>query len=175
MSSVNGDGRPSEQAAKAVDIAAVDIIDYAPHYAADFKRLNIDWLERFFYVEQIDNTVLSDPQRHILDPGGAIFLARLGGEIIGACALIAAGDGALELSKMAVAPHRQGLGVGRRLIERAIAAYQAGPATRLFLESNSKLEPAIRLYLRAGFAHAPKPAAAEAHYERADVYMEWRG
>lgn len=154
---------------------AVEIIDYAPQYAADFKRLNIEWLERFFYVEEIDNVVLSDPQRHIIAPGGAIFLARLRGDIIGACALIDAGEGRLELSKMAVTPSSQGLGVGQRLIERAIAAFRAGPAALLFLESNSKLEPAIRLYLKSGFEHAPKPASAEAHYQRANVYMEWRG
>lgn len=157
------------------ELAAVEIIDYAPQYAADFHRLNIEWLERFFYVEELDNAVLSDPQTHILDGGGAIFLARLHGDIVGACALIEAGDGRVELSKMAVTPRCQGLGVGRRLIERAIAAFQAGAGTLLYLESNSKLEPAVRLYERSGFQHTPKPATAEAHYQRANVYMEWRG
>jgi len=35
--------------------AAVEIIDYAASYAADFKRLNIAWLERYFYVEALDD------------------------------------------------------------------------------------------------------------------------
>src|SRR5471032_2817450 len=157
------------------ELAAVEIIDYAPQHAVDFHRLNIEWLERFFYVEEHDNAVLSDPQTHILDGGGAIFLARLHGDIVGACALIEAGDGRVELSKMAVTPRCQGLGVGRRLIERAIAAFQAGPGTLLYLESNSKLETAVRLYERSGFQHTPKPASAEAHYQRANVYMEWLG
>jgi len=157
------------------ELAAVEIIDFAPQHAADFHRLNIEWLERFFYVEELDNAVLSDPQTHILAGGGAIFLARLHGEIVGACALIEAGAGRVELSKMAVTPRCQGLGVGRRLIERAIAAFQAGAGTLLYLESNSKLEPAVRLYERSGFVHTPKPATAEAHYQRANVYMEWRG
>src|SRR5471032_895305 len=157
------------------ELAAVEIIDYAPQHAVDFHRLNIEWLERFFYVEEHDNAVLSDPQTHILDGGGAIFLARLHGDIVGACALIEAGDGRVELSKMAVTPRCQGLGVGRRLIERAIAAFQAGPGRLLYLESNSKLETAVRLYERSGFQHTPKPASAEAHYQRANVYMEWRG
>ena len=157
------------------ELAAVEIIDYAPQYAVDFHRLNIEWLERFFYVEELDNAVLSDPQTHILDGGGAIFLARLHGDIVGACALIEAGDGRVELSKMAVTPRCQGLGVGRRLIERAIAAFQAGPGRLLYLESNSKLKTAVRLYERSGFQHTPKPASAEAHYQRANVYMEWRG
>ena len=78
--------------------AAVEIIDYADQYAPDFKRLNIAWLERYFYVEALDDKVLSDPQRSILDAGGQIFLARLDGKIVGTCALIRADDASIELS-----------------------------------------------------------------------------
>lgn len=154
--------------------AAVDIIDYEARYAADFKRLNIEWLERYFYVEALDDKVLSDPQSSILDAGGQIFLARLDGRIVGTCALIRAGGDALELSKMAVTPACQGLGIARRLIERAFDAFELSGATLLFLESNSKLQPAIALYESSGFVHVARPAG-EAHYQRADVYMEWQG
>lgn len=154
--------------------AAVDIIDYEARYAADFKRLNIEWLERYFYVEALDDKVLSDPQSSILDAGGHIFLARLDGRIVGTCALIRAGGDAFELSKMAVTPACQGLGIARRLIERAFDAFEASGATLLFLESNSKLQPAIALYESSGFVHVARPAG-EAHYQRADVYMEWQG
>lgn len=154
--------------------AAVEIIDYAAQYAADFKRLNIEWLERYFYVEALDDKVLSDPQSSILDAGGQIFLARLDGRIVGTCALIRAGGDAVELSKMAVTPACQGLGIARRLIERAFDAFEASGAALLFLESNSKLQPAIQLYESSGFAHVARPAG-EAHYQRADVYMEWQG
>lgn len=47
------------------------IVDYAPCWRADFARLNIEWLERWFVVEPVDRTVLSDPETHIL-AGGAI-------------------------------------------------------------------------------------------------------
>lgn len=154
--------------------AAVDIIDYGARYATDFKRLNIEWLERYFYVEALDDKVLSDPQSSILDAGGQIFLARLDGRIVGTCALIRAGGDAFELSKMAVTPACQGLGIARRLIERAFDAFEASGATLLFLESNSKLQPAIALYESSGFVHVARPAG-EAHYQRADVYMEWQG
>lgn len=154
--------------------AAVEIIDYADQYAPDFKRLNIAWLERYFYVEALDDKVLSDPQSSILDAGGQIFLARLDGRIVGTCALIRAGDASIELSKMAVTPECQGLGIARRLIERAFDAFEASGAQLLFLESNSKLAPAIRLYESSGFNHVARPAG-DAHYQRADVYMEWQG
>ena len=151
---------------------AVEIIAFEPRYAADFKRLNIEWLEKYFRVEPIDEQVLSQPLR-ILRRGGAIFLARHRGEMVGTCALLNAGEGRFELSKMAVTAAHQGLGIGRKLLEAAIADYLARGARELFLESNSSLEPAITLYETAGFAHAPRPAPS--HYQRSDVYMVYVG
>jgi len=44
----------------------VRIVPYEPAYRDDFRRLNVEWLEKFFYVEEIDDRVLSDPETHIL-------------------------------------------------------------------------------------------------------------
>ena len=154
------------------DASAVEVIPFERRYAADFKRLNIEWLEKYFRVEPIDEEVLSRPLR-ILRNGGAIFLARYRGAIVGTCALLNAGDARFELSKMAVSAGHQGLGIGRKLLETAIADYLSRGARELFLESNSKLTPAISLYESAGFVHSPRPAPS--HYERSDVYMVYVG
>jgi len=154
------------------DASAVEVIPFERRYAADFKRLNVEWLEKFFRVEPIDEEVLSRPLR-ILRNGGAIFLARYRGAIVGTCSLLNAGDGRFELSKMAVTGGHQGLGIGRKLLETAIAEYLCRGARELFLESNSKLTPAITLYESAGFVHSPRPAPS--HYERSDVYMVYVG
>ena len=140
---------------------ALEIIPFERRYAADFKRLNIEWLQKYFRVEPIDEEVLSRPAR-ILRYGGAIFLARHRGAIVGTCELL-----------MAVTAGHQGLGIGRKLIEAVIAEYRAREARELFLESNSRLTPAITLYESAGFVHAPRPAPS--HYERSDVYMVYVG
>ena len=155
------------------DLAAVEIIPYSVAYRDDFKRLNIEWLERYFYVEEIDHVVLSDPDKNIIVPGGSIFFARLRDEIIGVCALIKMGDGRYELSKMAVTAASQGLGIGRRLIERVIDDFKQRGAKTLYLETNSKLKPAIALYESIGFVHEKRPNE-EVHYQRANVYMVWR-
>jgi DNA-binding MarR family transcriptional regulator/GNAT superfamily N-acetyltransferase len=147
---------------------AVEIIPFERRYTADFKRLNLEWLERYFRVEPIDEQVLSKPLE-ILRDGGAIFLARYRGAIVGTCALLNKGAGRFELSKMAVTAKRQGLGIGRKLLRAAIADYLTRGARELFLESNSRLTPAIMLYESAGFVHAPRPEPS--HYERSDVYM----
>lgn len=151
---------------------ALEIIPFERRYAADFKRLNIEWLEKYFRVEPIDEELLAQPAR-ILSDGGAIFFARYRGAIVGTCALLNSGDARFELSKMAVTAGHQGLGIGRKLIETAIAEYLSRGARELFLESNSKLTPAITLYESAGFVHAPRPAPS--HYERSDVYMVYVG
>ena len=151
----------------------VEIIPFEPRYREDFKRLNIAWLERFFRVEPVDEEVLSNPETRILAPGGHILFARLADEIVGTCALIPEGGGRFELSKMAVDERHQGLGLGRKLLEAAIAKFKELDATELFLESSSKLTTAIRLYETSGFHHTPPPGAS--HYERADVYMVYKG
>jgi GNAT superfamily N-acetyltransferase/DNA-binding MarR family transcriptional regulator len=151
---------------------AVEVIPFEDRYAADFKRLNLEWLERYFRVEPVDEEVLSRPLE-ILRAGGAIFVARHRDAIVGTCALLDAGEGRFELSKMAVTPSHQGLGIGRKLIEAVVAEFLARGARELFLESNSKLTPAITLYESSGFAHAPRTAPS--HYERGDVYMVYVG
>ncbi len=150
----------------------VQILPFALRHAAEFKRLNLEWVRKFFRVEPIDEQVLSNP-RAIVRNGGAVFFARRAGKIVGTCAVINDGDGVYELSKMAVTANCQGLGIGRRLLEACIGAFKSCVGGRLlFLETNSVLKPAIKLYESAGFEHTPSPHASM--YERADVYMVYR-
>ena len=148
--------------------AAIDIIDFEPRYAPDFKRLNLEWLERFFRVEPIDVQVLSRPE-DIVRSGGAIWLAREGDRVLGCCALISKGDGAYEVSKMAVTPDAQGQGLGRRLLEAAVQGFSRTGGRLLFLETNSALQTAIALYESSGFQHRQRPTPSP--YQRANVYM----
>jgi len=153
---------------------AVEVVPYSPELKADFYRLNADWLERYFHIEEVDHRVLSDPEGSILAGGGRIFFARSGDRVVGTCALMQDEPGVFELTKMAVDPKAQGLGIGRKLIERAIAEFKAMGARQLFLETNTKLAPAIRLYESVGFEQQPKVREGT-HYSRANVYMIWRG
>ena len=153
----------------------IRILDFDPRWREDFARLNVAWLERWFVVEPIDREVLSNPEHHILADGGRVlFAVDAGDRAVGTVALKHEGDGVYELTKMAVDPSQQGRGIGRRLLEAAIAAYRANGGRELFLESSSKLGPALRLYESAGFVHHPAPRTGS-HYARADVYMVWEG
>jgi len=159
---------------RALRAEAVEVIPFRPELRGEFYRLNADWLERFFHMEEVDHQVLSDPEGQILAGGGRIFFAISQGRVVGTCALMQAEPGVFELTKMAVDPMAQGLGIGRKLIERAIAEFRGIGARQLFLETNTKLQPAIRLYESVGFEHQPTVREGT-HYSRANVYMIWRG
>ncbi len=73
---------------------------------------------------------------------------------------------------MAVSPAIRGQGVGRKLLEYAIAQARALGATSLFLGSNSVLKNAVHLYESVGFTHVPAEKLPDMHYARADVFME---
>lgn len=154
----------------AIKAVALDIVPYSPELREHFYRLNAQWLERYFRIEEVDRMVLSDPERYILQPGGAIFFARLGEEIIGTCALLCESPGVFELTKMGVDETFRGLGAGKRLLDACIAEFHRRDGQMLFLESNSRLKPALRMYEKAGFVLQPS-ARTGSHYERADVYM----
>jgi putative acetyltransferase len=93
------------------------------------------------------------------------------GAAVGTVALIPGSSGTYELSKMAVSPDLRGLGIGRRLIERAIAYAREIGAASLFLGSSTKLPNAIHLYESVGFRHVEQSSLPGMHYNRADVFM----
>lgn len=153
---------------------AIEIVPFEPSLRDHFYRLNAEWLNRYFYIEEGDHAVLSAPEKHILGRGGSIYFALHGEEVVGTCALLPVGETEVELTKMGVDPAAQGLGIGRLLLEHAIRAFERLGRDTLFLETNTKLAPAIRMYESAGFEHQPA-ARADTHYQRANVYMVWKG
>lgn len=138
-----------------------------------FRRLNEEWLTRFFHIEDRDRELFAAPERHILGPGGAIFLVDVAGEAVGCCALMPIEDG-YEIAKLAVTEWYHGKGLGKLLLQACIDCAQSLGARRLFIETSSKLAPAIALYRRFGFVELPPGAAPPSDFARADVFMERR-
>ena len=149
------------------------IVDWEPRYGDAFGRLNREWLDKYFRVEPVDEPVLDDPDTHVLAHGGVILYAVQADRAVGTVALKHQGGGVFELTKMAVTEACQGQGVGRDLLRAAIDRFHEIGGSRLYLESNSRLAPALALYESAGFAHETSPEPSD--YQRADVYMVFRG
>ena len=137
-----------------------------------FRRLNEEWINRYFTMEPKDEASLADPWGTILDPGGRIILAFQDDEAVGCCALLAMGPGEFEVAKMAVTKKSQGSGIGRRLLESLIAWARAAGARRLYLETNNRLAPAIQLYESLQFRRIPAERVTPSPYARSNVSME---
>jgi N-acetylglutamate synthase-like GNAT family acetyltransferase len=123
-------------------------------------------------LEAKDREILNDPVHTILLKGGHIFMAYAGAEAVGCVALIPMRDGIYELSKMAVSPHLRGRGIGRRLLQHAIAQARRLGARSLFLGSNTRLKDAVHLYESVGFRRVEPETLPPMPYSRADVFME---
>ncbi|HVU56282.1 MAG TPA: GNAT family N-acetyltransferase [Puia sp.] len=147
----------------------VQIVDYTPAYARAFHDLNEEWITTWFKMEEEDHHALDHPKEHILDGGGHIYIALYKGEAVGACAIIKMKDGGYELAKMAVSPRAKGKGIGWLLGQACIGKARELGGTRVYLESNTRLKPAINLYHKLGFR---KIAGLPSPYERCDIQME---
>ena len=137
-----------------------------------FRRLNEEWIAKYFTIEAADEAVITDPWGKILNPGGRIFVAIQNGEAVGCCALVVKGPAEYEVAKTAVTERARGAGIGRRLLESVITTARVLGARRLYLETNRKLGPAIRLYESVGFGHVPEERLVPSPYARANVFME---
>lgn len=147
----------------------MEIVEFEPRHAAAFQALNEAWISKYFVIEPKDREVLGDPQGKIVDRGGRVFMALKDGEPVGCAALLKMDDGGYEVAKMTVSEALRGSGLGRLLMQRCIDAGAEMGATRLYLETNSSLGPALGLYRAMGFKDL---APTETPYARADVFME---
>jgi putative acetyltransferase len=148
------------------------IREFEPGDEEPFRRLNEEWIRAYFSLEPKDLEVLGNPRGCILDRGGFVFMATDEGEPVGCCALLPMADRGFELGKMAVTKAAQGRGIARSLLQACLEKARSKGAPRLYLETNSKLLPALRLYESFGFTPAPAEAAPPSPYSRANLRME---
>jgi DNA-binding MarR family transcriptional regulator/GNAT superfamily N-acetyltransferase len=148
----------------------VQLRDFRPGDQPIFRQLNEEWISHYFTLEPADLKALDHPEEYILQPGGCILLAAIGPQTVGTCALIKMPEGSYELAKMAVSPAAQGQGVGLLLGQAALQRVRELGGRRVYLESNSMLEPALALYRKLGFQDLSEPNPSP--YARADVQME---
>ena len=147
----------------------VKIIDYLPEHQHYFEFFNRTWIEKYFWMEAIDEYVLTNPEEAIIKPGGAILMATYEGHLAGTVALKKVDDTTYEFTKMAVDKHFQRKGIAEELSYAAFKkAYELG-AEEIVLYSHSSLKPAIHLYEKVGFHHEELEKGG---YKRADVKMK---
>ena len=147
----------------------VKIIKYQPELKIYFKEFNVAWLEKYFYVEDYDNEVLSNPEKYILDKGGMIYFLLENEIPTGTFALMYNSLNELELTKMGMKEDAKGKGYGNEMLKYCIEEVKKEKHKELILYSNTSLGPAIHLYKKYGFQEIPIDCT---EYERCNIKMK---
>lgn len=121
--------------------------------AESIRRLVFAVLSEYGLRGEPDGTDadLKDIEANYLAPGGLFEVVEEEGRLVGTVGLVPTGDGVFELRKMYVAREARGRGLGKRLLERVLAAARERGARRVELETASCLVEAIGLYRCYGF------------------------
>jgi len=150
--------------------------DFSDDLAEAFYRINAEWIQSMFALEQNDIDLLSRPRELILDKGGVVLFAEtrdLG--VVGTCALMVSKDGWVELTKMGVLESARGLKVGEFLLAKTLQRAASLGMDKVYLLTNRKCAAAIHLYEKLGFVHdAGIMRLFGARYERCDVAMSYQ-
>jgi GNAT superfamily N-acetyltransferase len=108
----------------------------------------------------------------VLDGTGRIWIAEDADRIVGSIAMVDAGGGIGQLRWFLLVPEVRGSGLGRRLLEAALAYGRERGFLRIFLWTFVDLEGARRLYERAGFKVTETKTSLIWGAERTEVRME---
>lgn len=151
----------------------IEIIDYSDEFSEWVKKLNYEWLEKYFKVEKGDIISLSNPKKEIIDKGGYIFFVKLKNDqqekIIATASLLKKTNTTFELGKMAVTSTEQGKGIGKLLLKHCLDFAKEKSISTIILYSNTQLQSAIHLYKKIGFQEV---LLEKGLYQRANIKME---
>jgi ribosomal protein S18 acetylase RimI-like enzyme len=153
---------------KSKTMSEIKIIDYKPEHQPYFERFNRAWIEELFEMEQVDEWVLTNPGKAILEPGGAILMAEYERSIAGTVGLRKVDEYSYEFTKMAVDQHFRRKGIAEAISYASFRKAKALGAKRVILYSNTKNAVAIKLYEKIGFRHVQVENNV---YKRANVKM----
>lgn len=144
------------------------IIDYEDRYKQELMDISIPWLEEYNILEPVDIEMLEHPEA-VLDGGGRIFLARVGGDIAGMLMLEIQENGYCEALKYGVKEPFRNRGIGRALMQRVIDEAKALGRDVLMVTSEHQLKAALHVYESMGFQYV---AYKDPHFQLSDIRME---
>ncbi len=101
-----------------------------------------------------DLLLLADPSREMVDDyigRGDCYLAYADGELVGEFVLVATHPRTLEIVNVAVRESRQGQGIGKALVRKAIEIARAAGAAALEIGTANSSLGQLGLYQRCGF------------------------
>ena len=146
----------------------IKIADYRPEHQPYFEAFNRAWIEELFEMEPMDEWVLTNPEKAILEPGGAILMAEYDGVVAGTVGLRKVDEYSYEFTKMAVDMNFRRKGIAEAISYASFKKAKELGAKRVILYSNTLNAGAIKLYEKIGFRHVEVENDV---YKRANVKM----
>jgi ribosomal protein S18 acetylase RimI-like enzyme len=150
-------------------MGSIEIVDYRPEHQPYFEAFNRAWIEELFEMEPVDEWVLTNPDKAILEGGGAIIMAEYDGVPAGTVALRKVAPDVYEFTKMAVDSNYRRRGIAEAICYASFLKAKELNASKVILYSNKLNAGAIKLYEKIGFRHLEVEPGV---YKRANVKME---
>lgn len=142
----------------------VKIREFRPEDGEIVGRLTLGAYDLYGTISGEYRAYLGDPTRRV-DHSTSVLVAERDGEVVGTVTFVLPGDQAWEgpeepvadagFRVLAVAPHVEGAGVGRALVERCIALSREHGCHRLMIVSMAWMTRAHQLYGKLGFERRP--------------------
>lgn len=119
-------------------------------------------------AEGLDHDIAHWQEEYDGRTGVLLVVADAAGEVVGTAAVRLLEPGLGELKRMWLRPAWQGRGLGRRLMDACLDEARRLGCRALRLDTQAKLEAAVRLYRAYGFSEV----ARYNDNHRADIWME---
>lgn len=148
--------------------------DFKSSDASVFASLNLQWINETFTLESQDKAQLTDPTNNIINAGGHIVIAEIKGLVVGTGALLPVKPPVpdhrkwMELIKMTTAPLFRGHGIGKAVLLSLLKKAENNNIQAIWLETNSKLTRAVKLYENNGFTPIKPDKFWPSLYSRCD-------
>ena len=108
----------------------------------------------------------------VLSGSGRLWIAEDGDRVVGSIALVDGDAGTGQLRWFLVVPEARGTGLGRRLLDAALAYGRERGMSHIYLWSFADLADALRLYERAGFEVTETKTSLIWGAQRTEVRMD---
>lgn len=106
-------------------------------------------------------------------PGSIYYVALMNDRLLGGAGIFPSNglpEGTCELVKMYLLPEARGLGLGKLLIEKALAYAREAGYHQVYLETMPELGKAVRVYEKFGFRYLNAPMGNTGHFG-CDIWM----
>jgi len=132
-------------------VSSIEFKPFTKEFQDDFRRLNEDWLRSYLEITEHDRKNLMDPFGEIIGKDGLITLMVSAKQPIGSFVLKRISNAECELSKFTIHRNFRGIGLGKRMLRKALEEARSTGYESMLLFTHHALVEATQLYKSMGF------------------------